>query len=426
MLRCDPATTVHERVLWSDDADMPPADAGALPESADVVVVGGGYSGAAAARELALGGRQPILIEQGPLGSGASARNGGFAHAGLRRSPAELNSRFGGKLGDELYRETIAAFDHLERLVEAEPIDCRFTACGYLRLAERPRQAERLRRAHASLVKAGHDATFLGRDEVVEHSGSSRHIAGLLLEGAASVQPARLLAGLLRAARRAGARLHGQTTVTGLDRAGRGVEVRTTRGPIQAGHVFMATDGYTAGLLPFLRPRIIPIDSFIIATEPLTPELQSEVSPRGHVCAESKNFLCYWRLLPDGRLMFGGRASFAPTSEARASVWLREQMLAIYPSLEGVEIEAAWGGKTGFSRDQLPHVGRVGDITYAVTYCGSGVALAPWLGTRAARWILGEEPPAFARIPFPAVPLYRGRPWFLPLVGSPLALMDRL
>jgi glycine/D-amino acid oxidase-like deaminating enzyme len=267
---------------------------------------------------------------------------------------------------------------------------------------------------------------LLSRDEVPAHSGSARHIAGLLLEGAASLQPARFLAGLLRGASAAGARVHERTAVSQLRQSGAGVEVSTSAGVMRARHVFVATDGYTAGLLPFLQRRIIPIDSFIVATEPLSAELRAQINPRGHMCVESKNFLSYWRTLGDGRLMFGGRASFAPTSVARASVWLREQIARIYPPLRDVGIDFAWGGKTGFSVDQLPHMGREGDITYAVTYCGSGVALAPWLGTSAARWIAGGAPPPFARIPFRAVPLYRGRPWFLPLAGPLFSLADRL
>ena len=405
---------------------MPLAATGPLPRRADVVVVGGGYSGAAAARELARGGRETVLLEQGPLGSGASARNGGFVHAGVRRTLPELRTRFGVELGSGLYAETVAAFEHVEELIATEGIDCAFMRCSYLHLAERPRQARRLAAVHASLADLGHASTLLGSGEVRAHSGSARHTAGLLLKGAASLQPARFLAGLLRSAQAAGAQLHNRTNVSQLRQVAGGVEITTSRGVLQAQHVFVGTDGYTGRLVPFLARRVIPIDSFIIATEPLSAELQAVVSPRGHLCLDRKNFLCYWRLLGDGRLMFGGRASFTPTSVTRASVWLREQMIRTFPSLRDVRIASAWGGKTGFSLDQLPHVGRTGDVTYAVTYCGGGVALAPWLGTSAARWIAGGERPPFARIPFPAVPLYRGRPWFLPLVGPFFALSDRM
>ena len=405
---------------------MPVAAAGTLPERADAVVVGGGYCGAAAARELARSGRETVLLEQGPLGSGASARNGGFVHAGVRRTVAQLCSRFGAELGSGLYADTLAAFHHVEELVATEGIDCAFQRCGYLHLAERPRQARRLKATHASLAEFGHSSTLLGPQEARAHSGSSRHIAGLLLDGAASLQPARFLAGLLHGAQNAGAQLHDRTPVSRLRQAGGGVDVVTSRGVLRARSVFVATDGYTGRLVPFLARRIIPIDSFIIATEPLSAELQAEVSPRGHLCLDRKNFLCYWRLLGDGRLMFGGRASFTPTSVTRASAWLREQMGLVFPSLRDTRVASAWGGKTGFSIDQLPHMGRTGDITYAVTYCGGGVALAPWLGTSAARWIAGGERPPFARIPFPAVPLYRGRPWFLPLLSPLFAIGDRM
>jgi glycine/D-amino acid oxidase-like deaminating enzyme len=412
-----------ERVLWSRDAAIPAADTAPLPPTADVVVVGAGYCGASAARELARGGLQTVLLEQGGLGAGASARNGGFVHAGVRRTVAELRRRYGEELGSALYDDTVAAFAHVEEIVRSEQIDCDYERCGYLLLADRPRRARALRAAHDSL-----ESTLLTREELPAHCGSAHHIAGLLLDGAASLHPARFLAGLIHSAKAAGASVHDRTAVAHLRQVDDGVDVVTNAGVVRARHVFVATDGYTAGLHPYLRRRVIPIDSFILATEPIPAALRSQVSPRGHLCVERKNFLTYWRLLRDGRLMFGGRASFAPTSVPRASAWLRRQIARIYPQLEGIAIgiDFAWGGKTGFSLDQLPHVGREGDITYAVTYCGSGVALAPWLGTSAARWIAGGAPPPFARIPFPAVPLYRGRPWFLPLAGPLFALADRL
>lgn len=413
-------------VLWTAQAQMPAGEAGPLPAQVDAAIVGGGYTGLSAAAELAAAGRSVVVLEQGPFGFGASGRNAGFAHAGVRRSLPELRRRFGDALGGELYAETVRALDHVAEVVERERIDCGHAQRGYLYLAERPRQAQRLQRTRAALATAGHDARLLDRDAVAAHAGSDRYAAGLLLEGAAAVQPARFAAGLARVARDAGARLHDGTRVDALvPRAGGGVDVVTAVGTVRAGQVLLATDGYTGRLLPSLTRRIIPIDSFMVATEPLAPELRAQVSPHGHLCLETKNFLCYWRLDDDGRLVFGGRASFSPTSVERAAEWLETRMRRAFPQLEGVGIEAAWGGKTGFSFDQLPHLGREGDITYAVTYCGGGVALAAWFGRRAAGWMLGKEPPPFARIPFPQVPLYRGRPWFLPLVGPAFALQDR-
>jgi glycine/D-amino acid oxidase-like deaminating enzyme len=413
-------------VLWLRQAEIPAGDGGELPDEADVAVVGGGYTGMAAARELARSGRSVVLVEQGGFGHGASGRNAGFAHAGVRRSLPELRRRFGDGLGRELYRETQDALDHVGELIAAEGIDCDHETHGYLYLADGPRAAHRLAGSKAALDEAGHTSTLLSGTEVAAQAGAGHYSAGLLLDGAASVHPARFVSGLAHAARAAGAALHDHTRVTALAQRPGGVELTTTRGAIRARHALVATDGYTGGLLPSLRRRIVPIDSFIVATAPLDAAQRAAVSPRGHLCLETKNFLCYWRLARDGRLIFGGRASFAPTSVERASRWLRDRMSRIYPSLAGVEFESAWGGKTGFSLDQLPHLGRQGDITYAGAYCGGGVALATWFGTRAARWIAGGPAPPFARIPFRAVPLYHGRPWFLPFVGPFFALQDRL
>jgi glycine/D-amino acid oxidase-like deaminating enzyme len=414
-------------VLWAREAAISTAPIDPLPAEADVVVVGSGYTGVAAARELARRGREVLVLEQGAIGSGASTRNAGFAHSGVRRSLSELRRRFGDALGRELYGDTVAALDHVAAVVDEAQIDCDLEPRGYLYLAQRPRQARRLRDARAALAEAGHQATLLGPADVEREAGTEGYAGGLLLDDAASLHPARFLAGLVADATRRGVRLSAHTPVTTLrPRAAGGVDVSTSRGVVRAGHVLVATDGYTAGLLPFLRRRIIPIDSFILATDPLSVEVQRRVSPQGHLCLETKNFLCYWRVSRDGRLVFGGRASFAPTSVERAAAWLRQRLLRAYPALVDTPIAAAWGGKTGFSFDQLPHIGRIGDITYAVAYCGGGVALATWFGTRSAAWIDGEPAPPFARIPFPAVPLFHGRPWFLPFVGIAFGLQDSL
>jgi glycine/D-amino acid oxidase-like deaminating enzyme len=413
-------------VLWVRQTELSGDGIDPLPKEIDVLVVGAGYTGVSAARELARRGRSVLVLEQGPIGFGASSRNAGFVHAGVRRSLPELRRRFGPQLGAELYGETVAALGYVGELVDALGIDCDYKRSGYLYLAQTRAQAKRLQASRTALSEAGQNCTLLDSAAVSDQAGTDGYKAGLLLDGAASIHPARFLGGLVRDAASVGARFSAGTRVLEIEQDGKMVAVSTPKGTVRAGHVLVATDGYTADLLPSLRRRIIPIDSFIAATEPLPAELQALVSPRGHMCLETKNFLCYWRIAGDGRLIFGGRASFSPTTVGRAEAWLRRRIDEIYPFLAEVPIASTWGGKTGFSFDQLPHQGREGNVTYAVTYCGGGVALATWLGARSARWIDGEDPPPFARIPFPKVPLFNGRPWFLPLVGPAFALQDRI
>jgi glycine/D-amino acid oxidase-like deaminating enzyme len=170
----------------------------------------------------------------------------------------------------------------------------------------------------------------------------------------------------------------------------------------------------------------MPIGSYIIATDPLSEDLAHEISPNGRMFFDSKNFLYYWRLTPDRRMLFGGRASFWPSSVEKTARILLRGMLRVHPQLAGVRVAYAWGGKVGFTFDRMPHVGRLGGMTYASGCCGSGVAILPYLGHRTAGWILGGEPaPALAALRFPLVPApYEGRPWFLPAVGEWYRLAD--
>ena len=200
----------------------------------------------------------------------------------------------------------------------------------------------------------------------------------------------------------------------------------TPRGQIRSRDVLLATNGYTDDLLPPLRRRVIPLGSYIIATEPLPADLADSAIPHRRMLFDTKNFLYYWRLSSDHRMLFGGRASFAPTTVARARDWLYAAMVRVHPQLSDVKVEHAWGGQVGFTFDRMPHIGRIKGITHALGYCGTGVAMSTYLGQLAADWIADGELPGYWQRPFPSMPLYRRNPWFLPAVGWYYAALDRI
>jgi glycine/D-amino acid oxidase-like deaminating enzyme len=204
--------------------------------------------------------------------------------------------------------------------------------------------------------------------------------------------------------------------------------VATTRGSIVARDVFVATNGYTDGVVPSLRRRIIPIGSYIIASEPLPEELARELSPKGRAFFDTKNFLYYWHVSADRRMVFGGRASFLPTTIDRTAAILWRGLIEVHPQMADYRIEYAWGGNVGFTFDRMPHVGRTRDgVTYAMGCCGTGVALMTNLGTKVGAWLAGGEAPALTKLGFPLVPApYEGRPWFLPFAGEWFRLQDRI
>jgi glycine/D-amino acid oxidase-like deaminating enzyme len=419
----------ERRPYWH--ATMPPqADrtGKTLPDTVDAVVVGGGYTGIAAARKLALQGLRTVVLEANTLGWGASTRNGGIAHPGFKWGPTTLVKRYGRDLARELYAESVQATDLVAGLVRDQGIDAELRYNGFLELAWARAHADDFPAEAAALVDFGTPARAIPRDRLSEEIGTTAYHGGLAVDGGGVVHPAKWFAGLVGLAERAGAELHEGVRATSVRRqADGGFVVETKRGALLAREVLVATNGYTDGVVPALRRRVIPIGSYIIATEPLPEDLARELSPTGRAYFDTRNFLSYWHVSADRRMVFGGRVSFFPTTVDRTARLLHRRMLEVHPQLAGYRIEYSWGGKVALTMDRMPHIGRTGGVMYAMGYSGTGLVMSNWLGTRAAEWMGGGEPPALAKLRFPIVPApYEGRPWFLPVVGEFFRLRDRL
>jgi glycine/D-amino acid oxidase-like deaminating enzyme len=399
-----------------------------LPDTADVVVIGGGYMGINAARVLAGAGAKVTLLEAEHLGFGGSTRNGGIVHPGYKWGPGQLVKRYGEETGRALYRETLDGYALVKRLIAHEAIDCEFRERGFLDLAWGPSHADDLRRSVETYRGLGLEASFVERADLHEEIGSTFYHGGMVFPLSGLLHPGKYFAGLAAAADRAGADLHEGVRARTIRRQADGrLVVETDRGAILTKEVVVGTNGYTDGVVPNLRRRVIPIGSYIIATEPLPEELARNLSPRGRAFFDTKNFLYYWHVSEDRRMIFGGRASFLPMSLDRIWGILHKGMLEVHPQLAGYRIDYAWGGNVGFTFDRMPHVGRKDGITYALGCCGTGVALMTALGTWVGEWLGGGPAPALASLSFPLVPApYEGRPWFLPFAGEAFRLQDWL
>jgi glycine/D-amino acid oxidase-like deaminating enzyme len=427
----------RERVFWQDTVEMPTASPQPLPESVDVAVIGAGFTGLSAARTLARKGARVAVLEAETIAWGASSRNGGMVLTGLKLPVETLVQRYGREAAQRMYAASLASIDCVEQIIAEEQIACDFARCGHLEVACKPAHFEAFARSAEVIAREfNRRLRVVPRQHLPTEVGSHIYYGGLVDEASAGLNPARYVAGLAGAAQKAGALLFDHARVMAIDRASRngGPAFRLTsaRGNVAARDIFVATSGYTGAVTPALRKKVVPIGSFIIVTDPLPDALACELSPRNRMIFDSKNFLYYYRLTPDNRMLFGGRAAFFPETSStirRSADILRQGMVGVYPQLKQASVACAWGGTLDFCFDIMPHAGCSDGIYYALGYAGHGVAMATYLGAKMAQRIAGgpDENP-FNGIPFPGAPLglYNGVPWFLPFAGLYYKLADWL
>jgi glycine/D-amino acid oxidase-like deaminating enzyme len=429
-----------EENYWLTTTSIPRPDHRPLPQVADVAIIGAGFTGLSAARTLAKRGAKVAVLESETAGWGASSRNGGMVLTGLKLGVNKLISMYGRERTARMYAASLATIDCVEQIVREDAIDCDFSRCGHLEVAckqkhfdDYARQAEVIEREFQ------HTLRVVQRNELGYEIGSTIYYGGMVDEVSAGCNPARYVAGLARAAVKAGAEIFERArvqTITRETRSGEtGWSISTSRGPLWAHEVFVATGGYTTAATSALQRKMIPIGSYIITTEVLPEKLALELSPRNRMIYDSKNYLYYYRLTPDRRMLFGGRAAFFPETDQtvrRSAEILRRGMIEVYPQLADAKIDHVWGGTLDFAFDIMPHAGQLDGLFYALGYAGHGVAMATYQGQKIAELMASEktgnnkpENP-FADIPFPGAPLglYDGTPWFLPFAGAWYKFLD--
>jgi glycine/D-amino acid oxidase-like deaminating enzyme len=410
---------VAEPIWWADAPPEAAADR-PLPARVEVAVVGSGYCGLSAALTLARGGAGVVVLEAGALGQGASSRNGGMVGGAVKLDWSHLAGRLGAAQAAALIEGARASFEHLEDLVTREGFAADYRRDGRFLLACNPAQFRTLERKVAALGAQAAGVRIVPRADQGDEIGSDFYHGGVVVEEAAGLHPAKLHGCLLEAARTAGAALHGHAQVQRLERIGSGFALHTARGPIVADHVLIATNGYTSALTPELRRRLVPVFSYMIATEELPVDLPTRLSPRGRMFVDANRLLSYFRLSPDGRrVLFGSRLHLRNVDERTAAQGLYRRMVRIWPELAGCRITHAWKGSLAFTFDRLPHMGIQDGMHFAMGCNGSGVAMAAYLGHQSALKILGRQnrPCSFEQLPFPTHVAYHGRAWFLPPLG---------
>jgi len=416
---------MKQQIYWHTTTEMPDdKNLTPIPDRVDIAIIGGGYTGLSAARTLAKQGLKVAVLEAETMGWGASSRNGGMVLTGLKLPLQTVIKRHGRDLARRLFQASLDSIDTVEQIVNEEKIECGFARTGHLLAANKPKHFEALKEEVEFMEKEfNHKVRLVSRENQREEIGTDLYHGALVDETSAGLNPAQFAAGLAGAAERAGASTCARARVRRLRRGEKRFVVETERGTVVAQSILAATAGYTGNVTGKLQKRIIPIGSFIIATEKLSDELAHELSPKNRMIFDYKHYLNYFRLW-DNRMVFGGRAAFLPENEntiARSAEILCREMAAVYPQLKDAAVEFAWGGTLDFAFDMMTHTGEEDGIFHALGYAGHGTAMATHLGKTVAEAMMKgnirEHP--FAAFDFPGAPLglYDGRPWFLPFAG---------
>ncbi|MGG1953377.1 NAD(P)/FAD-dependent oxidoreductase [Ralstonia solanacearum] len=422
---------------WNDSVPALALAVHDLPAQVDVAIVGGGFTGLSAALALARRGASVVVLEAGPIvAPEASGRNGGHVNNGLAVDYAELAAKVGVERARNWYRAYDDAVDTVQRIVRDEAIACDFLRNGKLKLATKAHQLDALRRSADRLIADGvdTDVEILDAARVRAEVQSERFHGGLLYKRSGQMHMGRFAQGLALAAQRRGAQIHTGTCVQRIERVqGQVHRLHTARGTVQARQVLLATGasrhgGY--GSFGWLRRRIVPIGSFIVTTEPLGAERADALLAGRRTYVTVANIHHYFRLTPDHRLVFGGRARFAvsrPQQDAASGEILRAGLAETFPQLGEVRLDYCWGGLVDMTQDRLPHAGERDGLFYSMGYSGHGTQMSVHMGERMAAVMAGDAAanPWRDRDAWRAIPGHLGPPWFLPAVGMYYQLKDR-
>jgi glycine/D-amino acid oxidase-like deaminating enzyme len=411
------AANYREQPYWWDEAPRPAPSTETPPAKVDVLVIGSGYTGLMAARETARAGRSTLVIDSHDAGFGCSSRNGGQVSTSIKPDLGTLSGRYNQEIGFGIRKEGINALDAIAEVIESEQLDCDWRRSGRFHAAHNPKQYEKLAELPKSQPKGLEvPMEIVPAAEQRREIGSDYYHGGIVYPHHASLHPGKYHLELLRIAKAAGVQVIDHCPAHAIARDGNGFQVTTAKGKIAARDVVVATNGYTGPMTPWQRRRVIPIGSYIIATEPWPKEKMLALIPHDRMLSDTRKLVFYYRLSPDRtRMVFGGRVAYMENDPRVSAPRLHDWMSLIFPQLKSAKVSHSWMGYVAYTFDTLPHIGKQDGLYYAMGYCGSGISLATYFGMRIGQQVLGraEGRTPIDNIPFPTRPLYSGNPWFL-------------
>jgi len=388
-----------------------------MPDVADVVVIGAGYTGLHAAIQTARAGMRTVVFDAEKAGYGCSSRNGGQISNSIKYNYTALTKKFGETTARDILAMGKASLDYVGEFIAREKIDCDFRICGRFHGAHNAKAYGALAKEIEQPNPVFDNKAFLVPKEA-QHSELATDVyhGGVVYPHYASVDPGKYHRGSLRAAQQAGVTVIDCCAVETYKKQSDRFLVTTQRGEVLAKNIIVATNGYTTNLTPWHQRRVIPIGSYIIATDEIEADVMNRIMPKNRMLTDSRKLVYYYRPSPDRkRILFGGRVSLSETDTRKSAGRLRDELLRLFPELKNTKISHSWAGTVAYTFDSLMHSGEQEGVHYAMGYCGSGVGMAGYLGKCVGQAVagVGETDIALTRIRFPTRPLYSGTPWFL-------------
>jgi len=381
----------------------------------DVAVVGGGLAGLSAAIELAQRGFQVVVLEAQQVGWGASGRNGGQVIAGLACDQSVIEEQLGDTASRAVWDMTMEALRLIHERMNRFEIDCDWRS-GFLSVAVNARKAKALQTWQAHMQRAyGYDTQWIAPADMPRWIASARFHSGVHDPLGGHLHPLKYSLGLARAAAELGVQIYEGSAVLSME-PGSTVTLRTARGKVRASNVLLAGNVYLHGVAPLLEKRIMPVGTYIVASEPLAPDLARSLIPSGSAVCDTNFVLDYFRPTVDHRMLYGGRVSYSTATPMNLAASMQRRMATTFPQLSGTEVEFAWGGFVDISMNRAPDFGRLpgaqSNVYYLQGFSGHGLALTGLAGRLVAEAIAGdaERFDTFARIrhrPFPGGRLLR-------------------